>query len=166
MNKQPASTRSLLRLIGQFGIGLLIASAYSTAIAASNSNACSWLKPAELTGLLGGTVTAKNNAGSCAWTASGSKKKLIAVQYKQLAGVPVEMAYMGARQNAPQTGKVTDESGLGDKAFSVVDKAGMVVLMLIKNGRMIQFQYWTGAAPAAKDLNALRPIAKKAIAAF
>jgi len=166
MNRQFKSPQFIFRVLNACGISLLIALGSSTAIAASVSDACALLKASDLTGLLGGKVTAKNNAGSCAWTASGSKKKLIAVQYKKSGGVPVEMVYMGARQNAPQTGKVTDESGLGDKAFSVVDKAGMVVLMLMKNGRLLQFQYRTGAIPTVKDVDALRPVAKKAIAAF
>jgi hypothetical protein len=166
MKRQFAFPDSFKRLFYACGTFLLILAGSTSAIAASNSDACALLKPTDLTGLLGGKVTAKNNAGSCAWTASGSKKKLIAVQYKKSDGVPVEMVYMGARQNAPQTGKVTDESRLGDKAFSVIDKAGMVVLMIIKNGRLVQFQYRTGTVPTAKDVDALKPITKKAIAAF
>ena len=68
---------------------------------------------------------------------------------------------------APQrVGKiVTDVAGLGDKAFASLEPYG-VALMMLKKGRVLQLQYWTGAAGAAKDLDALRPIAKKAIAAF
>jgi hypothetical protein len=41
-----------------------------------------------------------------------------------------------------------------------------VALMMLKQGRLLQLQYWTGAAGTAKDLDALRPVAKKAITAF
>ncbi len=75
------------------------------------------------------------------------------------------MAYKGARQNAHNTGKVTDESGLGDKAFSVAGK-GLLVVMIVKNGRLLQLQYMSEAGASAKDLDALRLIAKKAVAAF
>jgi len=36
----------------------------------------------------------------------------------------------------------------------------------MKQGRMFQLQYMTGAAGTAKDVEALRPVAKKAAAAF
>jgi hypothetical protein len=80
-------------------------------------------------------------------------------------GVSSEMAFAGARQNAHRTGKVTDEAGLGDKAFAVMGSGG-VVLMIIKQGHLLQLQYMTGTAGTAKDLDALRSVAKKAIAAY
>jgi hypothetical protein len=77
------------------------------------------------------------------------------------------MVFAAARKSAARNGAVTvtDEPGLGDKAFASLESFG-VALMMLKQGRLLQLQYWTGAAGTAKDLDALRPVAKKAITAF
>ena len=168
MNKQLTSTRLFIRLIGILGISLLIASDATTAIAASNSDACTWLKPSDLTALLGGKPISNSSGSACRWNASGSNKTLMVanVTPKNTYGATMEAVFAGARQNAHDSGKVTDEAGLGEKAFSVVTDSGMVMLMIIKQKRLLQLQYVTGASATAKDLGALRPVAKKAIAAF
>lgn len=164
MNKQLTSPRFFFRLLCACGISLLIGPGFSAAIAAPNSDACALLKPADLTALLGGTPIATNNRGNCSWTASGSTKKLLVLKYK-IAGPGAEMAFAGMRKNIAKGDKVTDEAGFGDKAFASQASFG-VVLMIIKQGRLLQLQYHTGAAGTAKDLGALRPVAKKAVAAF
>jgi len=166
MNNQQTPTRFFFRLLCACGISLLIGSGFSTATAAPNSDSCALLKPADLTALLGGMPITKPNAGACSWTASGSSRKLIAARLKA-TGPAAEMAFAGARNGATKggAGKVTDEAGLGDKAFASQESFG-VVLVMLKQGRLLQLQYWTGAAGSAKDLGALRPVAKKAIAAF
>jgi hypothetical protein len=132
----------------------------------AQSNSCSLLKPADLNALLGGVAVAKPNAGACAWTAAGSNRKLVAARMKA-TGPSAEMAYEGARKNSSAEGKfkVTDEAGIGDKAFAVQTSFGVAVYAM-KQGRMFQLQYMTGAAGTAKDVEALRPVAKKAAAAF
>jgi len=167
MNSQYSRLPFFLRILCTCGICLLMATGSFTAIAAPNSDSCALLKPADLAMLLGGKVVATKNAGACSWTASGSKKKLIAAQVKQVAGVPVEMAFMGTRQGAASggKGKVTDETGLGDKAFSV-KRPSLVALYVLKHGRMIELQYITGTSVTAMEMGEFRSVAKKAIAAF
>lgn len=162
MNIQPAFPRLLFRLLRASAISLLMAPGFSTAIAGPSLDACALLKPADLTTLLGGTAIATNNRGNCSWTASGSKRKLIAIKYKY-TGPTAEMAFAGARQNA--LGKVTAEPGLGDKAFASQESFG-VVLMMLKQGRLLQLMYMTEAPGTTKGLDALLPVAKKAIAAY
>ncbi len=153
------------RLLLACGISLFIASGFSTAIAGSDSDACALLKASDLTTLLGGTPIANSNVSACRWIASGSNKKLI-VAKMNLHGKE-EMAYAGARQNAQKNGgKVTDEAGLGDKAFSVVEDSGIAILMIIKHGRLLQLQYMTEATITERDLGSLRSVAKTAIAAY
>jgi len=149
-------------LLGGLVLGLLL---FSTQPLRADSDGCALLKPADLTTLLGGTPIAKSNPGGCIWTIPDSPRKLVAIKYKA-NGPAAEMAYAGARGNAGKDGTVvTDEAGLGDKAFAVLPSFG-VALVMLKQGRMLQLQYWTGATGTAKDLQALRPMAKKAIAAF
>jgi hypothetical protein len=168
MNKRFASPQFILRLLIACGISLLIALGSSTAIAASNSDACTWLKPSDLSALFGGTPISKSNGSSCRWTASASNKTLIVanVTPKNTYGAPMQVIFASAQKNAHDTGKVTNESGLGDKAFSVVSDSGMVVLMIIRHDRLLQLQYVTGSSATAKDVDELMPIAKKAIVAF
>ena len=94
------------------------------------------------------------------------QRKLAVFTYKN-AGVPGEMAYMGASKGAESdTGSnVTDENDIGDKAFSGTPSFGAMFVML-KGGRVLQLQFWTGALGTAKDRDALRVIARKAAAAF
>ena len=154
--------RKAALLLGGLVLGLLL---FSTQPLQAESDGCALLKPADLTTLLGGTPSANPNAGGCSWTVSGSTRKLLAIKYRA-TGPAAEMAFAGARGNAGKDGEVvTDEAGLGDKAFSNLTSFGVVVVML-KQGRLLQLQYWTRAAGTAKDLAALRPVAKKAIAAF
>ena len=154
------------RLLGACSISLFIIGGSTTALAASNQDACALISPADLTVLLGGKVTAKNNAGSCTWTAAGSAKKLIAARIKA-TGTGAEMAYKGARMNAPGEGKVkvVDEAGLGDKAFAVMPSFG-IAMFILKQGHLIELQFWTGTTGTEKDLSLFRPVAKKISAAF
>jgi hypothetical protein len=164
MNKQLTPPQFFFRLLCACGISLLITLSPSAVIAAPNSDACALLKPSDLTTLLGGTPIAKPNMGNCSWSTSGSKRKLMAIKYKA-AGPGAEMAFAGMRNNVAKDGKVTDEAGIGDKAFAATASFG-VALMMLKHGRLLQLQYMTGAAGTAKDLGMLRPVAKKAVAAF
>jgi hypothetical protein len=130
----------------------------------TKSDSCALFKPDDLTTLLGGTPVAKPNSASCIWTAAGSKSKLIVIKYAN-TGMAAEMAYMSARKNATKGGTVTDEAGLGDRAFARMESFG-VSLVIIKQGQLLQLQYGAGVAGTAKDLDALLPVAKKAAAAF
>lgn len=156
----------LFRLLRSCAACILIASVTPTAIAASNADACALLKPSDVSVLLGGTPTPSSNVTACRWTSNGSNKKLIVAKMNMKSPGKIDMAYTGARQNASVIGKVSDESGLGDKAFSVVGESGFIALTIIKQGRMLQLQYMTEKSGSAKDLAALRTVAKKAVEAF
>ena len=155
------SQRAVL-LLGGIVVGLMLFSAQPLLAA---SEGCGLLKPADLNALLGGTPIAKPNGGACNWTVPGTSRKLIAAKLKA-TGKTAKMEFAAARKGAAKVGRiVTDVAGLGDKAFASLEPYG-VALMMLKKDRVLQLQYWTGAAGTAKDLDALRPIAKKAIAAF
>ncbi len=156
----------LFRLLRACAACMVVVAVLPSAIAATNSDACALLKPGDVTALLGGTPTASSNVTACRWTSTGSNKKLIVAKINMKTPGKIDMAYAGARQNAAQVGKVSDESGLGDKAFSVVGKSGFISLMIIKQGRMLQLQYMTEQSGSAKDLGALRTVAKKAVESF
>jgi hypothetical protein len=40
------------------------------------------------------------------------------------------------------------------------------VFVVLKRGRLLQLQYWTGGKGTSQDVAALRPIVRKAVAAF
>ena len=130
--------------------------------------ACALVKAADVAALLGGTVTptATPQGGGCVWKGADPQRKLLVLTYQNLGGSG-EMAFSGYRSNAARDAewKVTDETGIGNKAFSVTPSFGAAFVML-KGGRMLQLQLWTGAAGTAKDRDALRVAARKAVAAF
>jgi len=133
----------------------------------AQTDACALLKAEDVASLLGGapTHTSSPEGQACTWTNSG--KKLILLTYKSIPGVPGEAAFMGARNSAQamDDAKVSDETGVGDRAFSGQVSFGAIFVVL-KQGRLLQLQYWTGNQGTGEDVAALRPLVKKAVAAF
>jgi hypothetical protein len=150
-------------LLGALALGALLATASP---ARAESLNCALLKPEDVAGLLGGQVVEKQAGGACTWTATAGKKKVVASSM-QATGAPAENAYAGARKNASHEGKgkVIDEKGMGDKAFTVRTDYG-VALVAIKKGRLLQLQYWAEAPGTPQDVEALRPVARKVLTAF
>lgn len=132
---------------------------------AAQTDPCALLKAADVSALFGAAATPKATGRACNWKAASGKRSLGVLLYS--AEVPGEMMYTGARGNVgKQPGdKVIDESGLGDKAFSVTASFGASFIVL-KHGRVVQLQYLTGAPGTPKDRDDLRVVARKAIAAF
>ncbi len=151
------------RFLRPLALGALLAAASP---ARADTLNCALLKPEEVTGLLGGPVVEKQAGGACTWAATSSKKKVIASTMRA-TGAPALSAFAGARKNASRqgNGKVVDEPGLGDQAFTVQTDYG-VALVAIKKGRLLQLQYWSGAPGTPQDLEALRPVAHKVLVAF
>jgi len=135
----------------------------------AQTDACALLKAGDVAPLLGGTATptATPEGGACTWIGATAGRKLIVLTYKNLGGVPGEGAFMGARMGAQadEDAKVSDETGIGDRAFSGQVSFGAVFVVL-KQGRLLQLQYWTGSQGTIQDIAALRPLALKAVAAF
>ena len=136
--------------------------------AAAQGSACSLLKAADVAGLVGGTPVNKATPEGmvCTWTGAKAGKKVAILTYKN-RGVPPDAAFQGARHSIQSHAEanVQDEAGIGERAFSGQVPFGAVFVVL-KKGKVFQVQYWTGAKGTSQDVTALRPIARKAAAAF
>jgi hypothetical protein len=134
----------------------------------AQTDACALLKADDVAPLLGGTPThtATPEGQACTWIGASADRKLIVLTYKNM-GVPGEAAFMGARKGAQagENAKVSDETGIGDRAFSGQVSFGALFVVL-KQGRLLQLQYWTGGQGTSQDVAALRPVVQKAVAAF
>lgn len=134
----------------------------------AQTNACALLKAGDVAALLGGTPTSKASpqGQACTWAGANAGRKLLVLTYKNTA-VPGEAAFMGAHKGAQagENAKVSDEAGIGDQAFSAQVSFGAVFVVL-KQGRLLQLQYWTGGQGTSQDVAALRPVVQKAVAAF
>lgn len=134
---------------------------------AAQVNACSLVKAADVAVLLGGPATCSPapKGTSSVWKGTDPHRKLAILTYSNR--VPGEMLYMGARNGAVKDSKAkfAEETGLGDKAFSITPSFGAAFVML-KGGRVLQLQLYTGAQGTAKDRDALRVVARRAITAF
>ena len=126
--------------------------------------ACALIKPEDLKALFGTTPAGDSKKGACTWSVSGSPNKLITTKFPD-TGMAAEMAYSNAEKNAAKGGEIINLKGLGDKAFARFNRIG-VVLITIKNGTLLQLIYATGAVGTQKELDALQPVAMKAIAGF
>ena len=131
----------------------------------AQADKCGFVKAADVAALLGGPATPAKPGSSCAWKVAGSNRKLMVLVYSNQ--IPGAMAFTGARQQAGGDGdtKVKDETGIGDKAFSLTASFGASFIML-KQGRMLQTQFWTGGQGTEKDRDGLRVLARKVVAAF
>ena len=126
--------------------------------------ACALLKAEDLTKLLGSTPVSSSKKGACTWEVSGKPNKLITTKFPE-EGMAAEMAYYNAEKNASKGGPIISLNGLGDKGFARLNKIG-VVLITIKNGKLLQVIYATGSEGTEKDVDALKPVIAKAIATF
>ena len=134
----------------------------------AQTDACALLTADDVASLLGGTPTHKATpeGQACTWIGANGERKLVVLTYKN-KGIPGEAAFMGARNSAQagENAKVSDETGIGDRAFSSQVSFG-VVFMVLKQGRLLQMQYWTGNQGTSQEVAALRPVVQKAVAAF
>jgi hypothetical protein len=135
----------------------------------AQTDSCGLLKADDVAPLLGGAPTHKASpeGQACTWTGANAGHKLIVMTYKNRLGVPGEAAFMGARNSAQamDDAKVSDETGIGDRAFSGEVSFGAIFVVL-KQDRLLQLQYWTGSQGTNQDVAALRSVVKKAVAAF
>jgi hypothetical protein len=135
----------------------------------AQTDSCGLLRADDVAPLLGGTPThtAGPRGETCTWIGANAGHKLIVLTYNNRLGVPGEAAFMGARNSAQamDDAKMSDETGIGDRAFSGEVSFGAIFVVL-KQGRMLQLQYWTGSQGTSQDVAALRAVAKKAVAAF
>lgn len=157
--------------IGPIGLGailmvaaLAVHAAEPAAAKAANPGACALLKPDDLTALLGSAPAANPKKDVCTWTVSGSPKKLVVAKYPE-TGMLADMGYSTAQKSAAKGGTVVNVQGVGERAFARLNQSG-VLLVTIKQGKLLQVLYSPGAAGTDKDLDALKPVAAKAIAAF
>jgi len=159
---RPWRTAVLIALALLVPIGGLVPSARG----AAPSDACSLLAAGDLVPLVGANPARSATPGGqgCRWTGARPKHEVHVLTYANL-GVPPEAAFEGARRGlgASTGGKVALEAGIGDRAFSGTTSFGAVIVLL-KGGRVLQLQYHTGAAGTPRDVEALRPVARKAAA--
>jgi hypothetical protein len=147
-----------------FGAMLMLAALAVHAEAQPTHGACALVKAEDLKALMGAVPSGESKRGACTWSVTGSQTKLITTKFPD-TGMAAEMAYSNIQKNAAQGGEIINLKGLGDKAFARFNRAG-VVLITIKNGTLLQIIYATGKLGTQKELDALQPIALKAIAGF
>jgi hypothetical protein len=150
--------------VGLGAILMVAALAVHAEPAAPTHGACALLKPEDVTALLGSTPVAKSKNDTCTWTVSGSPNKLIIAKYPE-TGMLADMGYSTAQKSAAKGGTVVNVQGVGERAFARLNQSG-VLLVTIKQGKLLQVLYSPGAAGTDKDLDALKPVAAKAIDAF
>lgn len=147
-----------------FGAMLMIAALAVHAEPQPTHGACALIKAEDLKALMGEVPSYSSKKGSCTWSVASKPTKLITTKFPD-EGMAAEMAYSNIQKNASIGGEIINVKGLGDKAFARFNKIG-VVLVTIKNGTLLQMMYATGSMGTQKELDALQPIAVKAIADF
>jgi hypothetical protein len=164
MNIERNTIMKLKTISVGFGAMLMLAALAVHAEDQPTHGACALVKAGDLKTLMGAVPSYSSKRGACTWSVAGSPTKLITTKFPD-TGMAAEMAYSNIEKNAAKGGEIISVKGLGDKAFARFNRAG-VVLITIKNGTLLQMIYATGSLGTQKELDALKPIAKKAIAGF
>jgi hypothetical protein len=130
--------------------------------ARAEPHTCALLKPADLVPLLGKPVTGEPNGTACSWSAGG--RQLIVARLKPPGG-DLSGSFAEARKAAAEDPefKVTEEQGVGLRAFSVRSPVG-VALVALQGGQLLNLMLNTGKPGTPQDAAALKQVAKKALA--
>jgi hypothetical protein len=148
-------------------IPLLVATAlvvFSAAnLRAQSAAACAAISESDLAPFVG-SAPMESSPGGCSWNADKNHFLQILDNSPKTRDVAAVFNMTRAATSKNQT--VTDESGLGDKAFLSIATSGLATFQILKKDRFLQVQMWVGAQPSVANLTLLRVIAAKAIAAF
>jgi hypothetical protein len=126
--------------------------------------ACALLNPEDLTKLMGSTPVGTSKKGACTWTVTGKATKIITTKFPD-EGMAAEMAYSSAQKNASRGGPIIELKGIGDRGFARLNRIG-VVIITVKNGKLLQVIYATGSMGTDKEVDALKPVVMKIISTF
>jgi transcriptional regulator of nitric oxide reductase len=130
--------------------------------ARAEPHTCALLKPADLAPLLGAATAGEPSGTACNWSA-GSKQLTIA-RLKPPGG-DLSGSFTEARKSAAEDPefKVSDEKGIGLRAFTVRSPVG-VALVALQGGQLLNLMFNTGKPGTVQDAAALKQVAKKALA--
>jgi len=156
----PRQTSSIVR---QYWLAALLFGIPSGALLAQ-SPACTAIDSKDVAPIVG-TATMKANGTGCSWRADANHFVVVLDNTPKSKAMPVEAMFGAAKNAASQSGTVTDEKGLGDRAFLSIASSGLAVLQMMKGDHLLQVQLSDGTAhPSAANLALMRAIAAKAIA--
>lgn len=132
------------------------------AAAQTPGSGCTTFTVAEVTAVVGATVTPAPNGRGCAWRASGDRALVLRVIGGPGMAVVAETTFKSARTALVSAASVKTETGIGDAAYSH-PSAGGAVFAAMKNGQFIQLVLTTDAPGTASDVDRLRTLARKAV---
>ena len=131
-------------------------------------DACKLLTIADVTPILGDGATQQLTQGgqNCEFRSADKKHKLF-VRTPESTRTEPEVTFKNYRTGPHHDYKIADEKDLGDEAVSAITPSG-VEIMALKQHRILYIQDYAGYGTKGSSdmLDKLRPIAKKAAAAF
>lgn len=130
--------------------------------ARAEPHTCALLKPADVAPLLGKPTAGEPNGTACTWSVGG--KQLTLARLKPPGG-DLSASFTEARKSAADDPefKVSDEKGIGLRAFTVRSPVG-VALVTLQGGQLLNLMINTGKPGTAQDATGLRQVAKRALA--
>lgn len=126
---------------------------------------CGVFTPAEVSALVGKAVTAVPGGRGCTWRDAGEQSLLLRVMGGPGMASVAENTFKSARTALVSEKEVTTESGIGDSAYSHPTSGG-AVFAVMKGGQLIQLVLRTERDGTAKDVDGLRALARKVVAAM
>jgi hypothetical protein len=126
---------------------------------------CDLIQTADVVSLFGRPTDARINPvnGDCTWGSTvGIARRGLTLSVSPRDTATANDGYARGRELAANNQTITDERGLGDRAYSAVVPYGATITVLTR-GRIVQFRYSDGVAGSQADLDRLRLVAASAI---
>lgn len=127
----PASRKNLLRL--RSCLAALLVGGTAVALPAQGAP-CDAVSAGDVAPIVG-SAAMKASPKGCSWTGDKEHWVMILDNTPRSTAMPVPAMFNAAKTAAARNGTVTDEPGLGDKAFLAISSSGVAALQVLKGDR-------------------------------
>ena len=133
--------------------------------AGAQVSTCRLVDSADVISLFGQSADPKVHpvSGDCMWGAVGVDRRGLTMSISVRDTAITNVGYTRGHELAANNGPITDEPGLGDRAYSAVVSFGAEITILTQ-GQIVQLRYANGVPGSAADVTRLRPVAANVVA--
>jgi hypothetical protein len=157
-----ASIASWVRAMAVVSSAALLMAAPRTA--AAQVSTCRLVDSADVISLFGQSADPKVHpvSGDCMWGAVGVDRRGLTMSISVRDTAITNVGYTRGHELAANNGPITDEPGLGDRAYSAVVSFGAEITIL-SQGQIVQLRYANGVPGTPADVARLRPVAANVV---
>lgn len=157
-----ASIGGLVRAMALMSWTALLVAVPQTA--AAQVSTCRLVDSADMITLFGRSADPRVHpvSGDCLWGTVGIDRRGLTMSISVRDTAITNVGYTRGHELAANNGPITDEPGLGDRAYSAVVSFGAEITILTQ-GQIVQLRYANGVPGSPADVNRLRPVAANVV---